>query len=202
MNLRSFSISHEFPSAFAFSPSLKLRWNVKNLRTKRLNRFTFYSHSRLRRCLSDYWCKCRPRELIPWRDRCDTSRVDSRTERLRGVDGRRPEAGQDWKARCGSLAWCESLAGRNARPLLCCGRPSPTSPSWSTRARFDLSESFRKKKKLSDLITKMLPSFCSSFSSLSFEIFRSSGLLSSCSKIAEFSSACSWSGSYSKALSK
>lgn len=36
-----------------------------------------------------------------------------------------------------------------------------------------------------------LPSFCSSFKSLSFEIFLSSGLLSSCRRIAEFNRACS-----------
>lgn len=47
-----------------------------------------------------------------------------------------------------------------------------------------------------------LPSFWSSFISRSFDILRSSGLLSSCSRIAEFNSACSCSGSYSSALSK
>ena len=49
---------------------------------------------------------------------------------------------------------------------------------------------------------KYSPSLVNNFNSLSLAIFLSSGLPSSCSSIAEFSSACSCSGSNSKALSK
>lgn len=118
------------------------------------------------------------------------------------VDGRLPTTTQDWIMRCESLAWCELPFGRNVLLLRCFGRPLPTCRGWSTRAHFYLLLKNKHREKCSSFKSSNLPSFCSNFKSLSLEIFRSSGLLSSWSKIAEFNNACSWSGSYSKALSR
>lgn len=182
--------------------------------------------SRQHQCLSGCWCKCLPRGWVPLHDRYDTLLVDSKMALLQEVDGRQRVAVQDWREHFENPAWCEQHDESNVRLLQCFDHPLQASPNWSRLAHFDLcivmcAVCFRKEgmekwnfivitffnftaneKRMSKAFNTHSPSFSKSLKSLSREIFLSSGLLSSCSRIAEFNSACSWSGSYSNALSK